>query len=336
MLSPVASGNGCKVGFYWSEDGSTAKSVIPNDVIYPAPGQRAQLAVEFLPTTVTTPPGAAGPQYRFASFYRYADDQPWTALSVTQLTPATSFFSSDSPWEIGSRWGGTYEMPEAVFYRAAVMSRSGTTLAEWRADRAGATQKDLQGNTWTVKPAVVVDTEAANPIDVPYDLTSGQATFNRQIINGYPSPGTGNLRLTYFTARKSETVVSFRTIVTTLATTVTLSRIGLYTVDGSGNLTLVASTTNDVDLWRATAGSITKALTTSYAVTRGQRYAVGLLIVNSGTACLLAGNIQVGSAEAATAPRLSGFVGSQTDLPSTVASGSVSNSGNMFYTALVP
>jgi hypothetical protein len=177
---------------------------------------------------------------------------------------------------------------------------------------------------------------AANLIDVPYDLTTGQATFNRHLINGYPAPGTGNLRLTYFTARKSETVVSFRTVVTTLATTVTLSRIGLYSVDGSGNLTLVASTTNDVDLWRSTGGSITKALTTSYAVTRGQRYAVGLLIVNSGTACLLAGNIQVGSAEAAIAPRLSGFVGSQTDLPSTVASGSVSNSGNMFYTALVP
>jgi hypothetical protein len=173
-------------------------------------------------------------------------------------------------------------------------------------------------------------------VDVPSDLTSGQATFNRWLINGFPAPGTGNLRLTYFTARKSETVASFRTIVTTLATTVTLSRIGLYTVDSNGDLTLVASTANNVDMWRAAGGSITQALTTPYAVTRGVRYAVGLLIVNSGTACTISGNANVGSAEAAIAPRLSGFVASQTDLPSTVAAGSVSNSGAAFYTALVP
>jgi hypothetical protein len=337
MLSTKGAGQtGCRVGFWWSENGSTAKSIIPNDVIHPAPGQRVQIAITFLPTTVATPPGAAGPQYYFSSFYRYSDTDPWTPLAVTQLTPATTLFSSNSQWEIGSRWGGTYEMPEAVFHRASLMTRGGETLAEWRADRGGATQKDLQGNTWVTKPAVVVDTEAANPIDVPFDLTSGQATFNRWLITGFPAPGTGNLRLTYFTARKSETVASFRTIVNTLATSTTLARIGLYTVDGSGNLTLVASTTNNTSMWQSLGGSITQALTTPYAVTRGTRYAVGLLIVNSGTACTISGNSNVGSAEAAIAPRLSGFVASQTDLPSTVAVGSISNSGTAFYVALVP
>ena len=155
MLSTKGAGQtGCRVGFGWSENGSTAKLIIPNDVINPAPGQRVQIAITFVPTTVATPPGAAGPQYYFSSFYRYSDTDPWTPLAVAQLTPATTLFSSNSQWEIGSRWGGTYEMPEAVFHRASLMTRGGETLAEWRADRGGATQKDLQGNTWVTKPAV--------------------------------------------------------------------------------------------------------------------------------------------------------------------------------------
>ncbi len=173
-------------------------------------------------------------------------------------------------------------------------------------------------------------------IDVPHDLASGESTMARQHINATTlAPGNGNLRLTYFTARRSFTAASIRTTCNVAQVGATLARIGLYTVDGSGNLTLVASTTNDTNLWIAT-GASTKSLSSSYAVVRGQRYALGVLVVGTSTSPQLSGNGTVSSAECAVAPRLCGFVGSQTDLPASVSSGSVSDTFHQYYAALVP
>ena len=166
-------------------------------------------------------------------------------------------------------------------------------------------------------------------------LTTGESTRPREISTSGLGLGSGNLRLTYFTAAKTETVNSIRTVCSVLGTSATLQRIGIYSIDGSGNLTLEASTANDTSLWIA-AASYTKSLSASFSKVRGTRYAVGFLYVGGGTSPSLAGLIPTNSAEAAEPPRLSGFLSSQTDLPATISVGNVLNTANNYYAVLVP
>ena len=184
----------------------------------------------------------------------------------------------------------------------------------------------------------VGSTTIADFVDAPTELTSGSATIRRRdVINSTGlGLGSGSMRLSYFTPRTSATIASIRTIVGTTATaTPTLNRIGLYTVDGSGNLTLVASTTHDASLWSATSTRYTKALSSSYAITRGTRYAVGVLSVGS-TAPSLLGYAATHSDELAEAPRLSASLSGQTDLPASVTVGSLSNTTQNVYAVMVP
>jgi hypothetical protein len=143
--------------------------------------------------------------------------------------------------------------------------------------------------------------------------------------------------LTYFTARKTETINNLRTLCATVATSTTLARIGLYTVAGNGDLTLVASTESDTALWE-TAGQRTKALSASYSKVRGQRYAVGVLWVGSGNAPTFAGigsTVTAVISEFAESPRQAAVRASQSDLPATIAAGDLI-SGQQLYAALVP
>lgn len=171
-------------------------------------------------------------------------------------------------------------------------------------------------------------------------LTSGQETIPRMDVVSSLSTASQGLRLTYFTARKTEVVASMKMITsgTAAAATPTLCRMGLYLVDDSGDLTLVASTPNDTTLFAATHTPYTKALSASYAVARGQRYAWGVLVVSGATMPAFhgLGPFPGSSAEHAVAPRLAGQVTGQADLPATIASGSVSNSGSMYYGVLLP
>jgi len=440
-LRLVLSGAVGRLGVCWSEDGSTLQWLVPNQVPTPAfePWQRVQIAVEFIPSHAH--PTIAGTfQRTMRSFYRFNDSEPWTTLSVTQISPATSVFVGDSPWEIGGRQLGTVDQQAGVYYRAAVMTVGGEVLAEWRADKPSdqGIQVDPQGNTWTIKsrdailtsPVVtnlktssVIDPETniivaqfgttattANPnrlqirssdtnpnilavgpssnpdvpivlipkgasavrvlatgtpelqgwggagnndFDIttqssgrvlanglpviPFDLTSGENTISRREINTNGAAlSNGQLRLTYFTAKRTELVASVRVIVNTAQVGATLARIGVYEVnDSTGGLTLVASTANDTALWSST-GPITKALSASFTKTRGKRYAVGLLVVGTSTAPQFSGSAAINSTEAAEPPRQTGVLLTQTDLTTPISNASLTASGSQFYAALVP
>jgi hypothetical protein len=105
----------------------------------------------------------------------------------------------------------------------------------------------------------------------------------------------------------------------------------VYTIAGSGNLTLAASTTNDTSLLAGGVGTAyTKSLSGSVDLTAGGRYVYGFLVVTSATAPTLCG-VVLGSGEASTTPRLSGLVASQSDLPSSISSGCVTASGAVPY-----
>lgn len=171
------------------------------------------------------------------------------------------------------------------------------------------------------------------------DLTSGESTLARRAV-GLSTVTTGNgiLRLTYFVARKGETITQVRTMSgATAQVGATMCKVGIYSEDSSGNLTLVGSTANTTTLWAATNTAYTTSLSASFAKTRGTRYAVGILVVGSSTAPTMNGNlVPTAGTETSLSPRLSALFGGQTDLPSSVAVGSLSDSTVQHYAALVP
>lgn len=199
---------------------------------------------------------------------------------------------------------------------------------------------DVRANT----PATVVPGESPGGALDYFDqnqLTAGEETMPRSLVlSGAAGSGSGNLRLTYFTARKSETITQVRmwTGGTAAGATPTLVRIGLYTVATDGALALVAATASDTALFAATNTSYTKAFAAPYGKVAGQRYAVGALIVTGAAAPSFMGNSvwASASAEVSAAPRLTGLVSSQADLPASVAGAAVSANGQYHYAVLLP
>lgn len=169
-------------------------------------------------------------------------------------------------------------------------------------------------------------------------LAAGEeAIFDRHLMTSQPGISNGNMRGTFFTCRKSQTITSIRTLVGgTPQIGGTKNRIGLYTADASDNLTLVASTAHDATLWDTSNATVDKALSSSYAVTRGVRYAIGVLIVGSSQGPTLGAIQLANSAPGAAARRLAFLIGSQTDLPSSIATGSMTGANILPWAALVP
>jgi hypothetical protein len=172
----------------------------------------------------------------------------------------------------------------------------------------------------------------------PNLLTTGEETFPREFLNSTSSvaPVSQQLRLVYFTARKSEitTAVKVYTGSTAAAATPTLCRIGLWSVDASGNLTLVASTANDTTLFAATSTAYPKSWSTPYSKVAGQRYAAGALVVSATTMPTFGGNSVIYSAEAVGVPVMAAALSSQSDLPASISAGSLSSSGQRIYAVI--
>jgi hypothetical protein len=172
-------------------------------------------------------------------------------------------------------------------------------------------------------------------------LASGEATMPRWAATASTTMSTGALRLTFFTATKTETVNNVRIVTTGTAAgaTPSLIRVGLYSVDSSGNLTLVASTANDTTLLAATNTQYGKALSAGYAKVAGQRYALGLLVVTAAAAPTVLGNTMAGSGSefgSGALPRLTGFISAQSDLPATITGASITDSTGFLYAVVKP
>lgn len=170
-------------------------------------------------------------------------------------------------------------------------------------------------------------------------VTSGEETFPRMMAS-FTTGTLGNqlLRLSFFTARETETITSIRvdTTGTAAGATPTLIRFGIYSVDSSsGDITLVASTPNDTTLLAATNTRYTKALSASFNKVAGTRYAVGGLVVTAAAAPTVS-MCAVPVPEAGEAPRVTASVSGQADLPASVAAGSLTNVTNSPYFQLVP
>jgi hypothetical protein len=170
-------------------------------------------------------------------------------------------------------------------------------------------------------------------------LTTGEETCPRELINSSSlSTTSGILRLTYWTARKTESITQVKTYSggTAAGATPTLVRIGVYSIDSAGAGSLVASTVSDTSLYAGTVTPYTKSFSATFNKTAGARYALGVLVVTGATAPTVAGNGLAISTEALIAPYESALLSGQTDLPNSFAQGSLSASGNRVYAALLP
>src|SRR5688572_24209899 len=163
-------------------------------------------------------------------------------------------------------------------------------------------------------------------------LTAAEEIFPRDLATSLGGPsGSGQLRLMYFTCRKTETTSQVRMYSSTTAAgaTPTLVRIGLYSIAANGDGTLVASTVNDTALFSAASTTYQKSWSTPYAKAAGQRYAVGLLIVTAAALPTLLGSF-VGNAGLATAsaPTMAASLTGQADLPVSYTAASLTPSGH--------
>lgn len=160
-------------------------------------------------------------------------------------------------------------------------------------------------------------------------LTTGEFIPSRWSLGSSVAATSGTLVLTYFTADKTETISTLTayTGTTAAAATPTICRYGVYSVAANGDLTLAASTPNDTTLWSVTQTAYPKALSSSWSKVAGNRYALAVLQVTSATAALFIGVQLSATAPLNTigriAPAILGRVTSQTDLPSSVANGSI-------------
>lgn len=174
-------------------------------------------------------------------------------------------------------------------------------------------------------------------------LTSGQMVPRRDLMQvNSVSHATGTLGLTFFTGDKTETIgnVTAYTGSTAAAATPTLARIGIYSVDGSGNLTLVAATANDTTLFAAANTAYTRALTSSFSKVAGSRYAVGLLVTSGAAMPTFMGPLAVSNPPAQSqqflAPMQIARLTGQTDLPSSIAVGSLVSYSQRAHVLLTP
>jgi hypothetical protein len=170
-------------------------------------------------------------------------------------------------------------------------------------------------------------------------LTTGQETMSREIASATNAAiSTGTLRLTHFTGRKTETSTQVRVATggTAAAATPTLCRIGLYTVATDGAITLVASIANDTTLFAAASTPYVRSWSSSYGMLFGQRYALGVLVVSGAATPTFIGQTVGSATECLVAPALSAQVTGQSDLPSSVATGSVVGSGTRIFGVILP
>ena len=119
------------------------------------------------------------------------------------------------------------------------------------------------------------------------------------------------------------------------------NKIGLYSYSG-GTLTLVASSTNDGNLWKATGGTLgSKAFSSTYTTVAGTMYFAAIIYSTSAqtTVPQLYGTNAISQAPVFTndftnSAKIGSFITGQTDLPATQAMSGLTTNSNFMYLAV--
>jgi hypothetical protein len=273
-----------------------------------------------------------------ALIFENCDDTPVTVAGLTHVSSVPS--------------GATYEPPRAAIRILGAgkpcVSYSGIAVRVRATDVGGSPATVWDESADITVPTTVVAGEyggtSGDSMWVDHAnirataLARGESTMDRREATATGSTlSSGIVRLSYFTARKTELVANLRTITGTMAAAgATLCKVGVYLVATNGDLTLVASTANDTSMWSAANTRYAKALTAPFTKKRGQRYAIGCLAVGVTTAPNVHGQSSLHAEETGEPPRLCGIISGQTDLPPAIAAGRISNSTIQVYAALTP
>ena len=239
----------------------------------------------------------------------------------------------------------------AVASAAVTVAASATLLAEPTVpsvsrggprDRIGVSVQVPSGGATVYVGGADVSTANGFPevagASVSMDLAPGRTSLT-DTLNAVIS---GTMYLTYFTATKTETVTAIAVFTgnTAAAATPSLCRYGIYSVAGNGDLTLVASVANDTSLFAGTVTRYSRNLEASWSKVAGTRYAFGLLVVTAGAAPnIVCQNTGTGGSVVAAmflAPRVTGSVTGQSDLPASVSNASITTSYRRMWGELVP
>lgn len=157
-------------------------------------------------------------------------------------------------------------------------------------------------------------------------LANGEAIMGRQMGVSSNQLTSGDVLFSYFTAQKTESV-GFITTCTgsnTTPTAATYSAVGLYSVDGSGNLSQIAVSANShLTMWIAQFTEYKTSMITPVTKFAGQLYAVGVLCVSGTQPSLVCANS--GAFYFTRSPVMMSGITGQSTLPTSVATGSLAS-----------
>jgi hypothetical protein len=205
--------------------------------------------------------------------------------------------------------------------------------------------------TPTGLPGAAAYTYGYDPSDpegaIGYNLLAvGEEVFPREFLSTLSgsTPASGQLRLTYWTCRKTELTTQIRccTGAVAAAATPTLCRIGMWQVGTDGSLTMVGATANDTTLFAAAGTAYTRSWQTPFVKVAGTRYAWAPLVVSGTTMPTFAGVVSaITSEQSSVLPALSagagaGFTLPYADLPSSIPAGDIGASPSKSYAAVLP
>ena len=162
---------------------------------------------------------------------------------------------------------------------------------------------------------------------------TGQAeTIPRATAGASITLASGTMLFAYLTPPAAMSATGLWVVAgSTAAATITIGKLGLYSVAANGNLTLVQGSTNDTALLGTIGAAYNKTITAA-ALVAGSRYAIGVLTVGT-----TAGTVRGASGVTSSAnpggswPRMAAALAAQADLPASVTAGSLTATGNTMW-----
>lgn len=148
-------------------------------------------------------------------------------------------------------------------------------------------------------------------------LAEGDATMQRREARDAFTVASGQIRLGFLTAQRTEMVSQIRVICGTgwIAPAPTVDRLGVFVINNA-ELELIAATAHDTTLLSVSGSTYTKALTAPFKKYAGRQYVVGVIIVTAGTAPAIQGfNVSALGAELALAPQQCAVLTGQANFP---------------------
>lgn len=154
-------------------------------------------------------------------------------------------------------------------------------------------------------------------------LASGMANMNRESATTTDRPASGSMIMSGFIATKSFTAANVNVYVTGAGSGLTLLKVGLFSLDASGNGTRIAVTADQSADANTNTGKRTYAFTGSVAVTAGTSYAVAILGVGTTRPSYAAATFTNSAIALGAQPFRAGVIGSLADIGTSFVIGTV-------------